>query len=412
MNHGSDMYARGMAAQVMARQMGPHAPVMLAARRNAGRPMKICHVITGLSAGGAEVALCRLLDVLQPPRYAHTVIALGSKAALSEHVAATATVHHLGMRPSRAGPGDVLRLRALLRRENPDLVHAWMYHAHLLTTLAVWGQRVPHLWSIHHSLTDTSTDKRMTRIVIRLNALFSTRPRCILYASHLSAAQHEAHGFCKARTVVIPNGYDTDVFTPDLDARERVRAAIGVPPEALVVGMVARVHPTKDHENFLHAAQRFRAAYPDTYFVLVGDGATVGNPELAPLIDALGLGAHMRLLGRRTNIAAINNAFDIATLSSRGEAFPNAVAEAMACGVPCVATDVGDVPEIVDDTGVVVPPRDPAALAAGWQKLATLGGAGRHALGHVARKHIVRNYSNVLRGRRYADLYSSIVVEH
>jgi glycosyltransferase involved in cell wall biosynthesis len=147
-------------------------------------------------------------------------------------------------------------------------------------------------------------------------------------------------------------------------------------------------------------------------FVLVGDGATAANAELAGLIDELQLRPQVRLLGRRQDVAAVNAAFDIATLASRGEAFPNAVAEAMACGVPCVATEVGDVPLIVADTGVVVPPRDPAAVSARWAHLAALRPRGRHRHGLSARQRIVDNYTGSLRTRRYADLYSSIVQEH
>jgi glycosyltransferase involved in cell wall biosynthesis len=374
--------------------------------------MKICHVITGLSSGGAEIALCRLLETLHSPEFEHVVIALGSKGVLSERVGESAVLHHLNIRPSRAEPGDVLRLRRLLRRESADLVHAWMYHAHLLTSLALLGQSVPHLWSVHHSLTDLATDKRMTRFVIRLNAMFSARPQRVLYASQLSASQHEDYGFCKSRAVVIPNGYDTGVLRPDPEARTRIRQELQVPDKCLVIGMVARVHPTKDHDNFLRAAMQFRNSHPDSVFVLVGDGATAGNPELMGLIDAMQLRGHVRLLGRRTDIPEINAAFDIATLASRGEAFPNAVAEAMACGVPCVATNVGDVPMIVDDTGVVVPPRDPGALSAGWSRLAALAPGERRHLGARARQRIVDNYTSSLRARRYAELYSSIVREH
>ncbi len=376
------------------------------------RHMKICHVITGLGSGGAEIALCRLLESLRPPHFEHSVIVLGSEAALSERVAESATVHHLGMRPGRAGPRDVLRLRQMLRREAADLVHAWMYHAHLLTTLAVWGERTPHLWSVHHSLSDVATDKRLTRVVIRLNAWFSTRPQRILYASRVSASQHEACGFCKARTAVIPNGYDTKAFAPNPGERARVRASLDVPEDALVIGLVARVHPTKDHANFCSAARLFLDSHPDTIFILVGDGTSMDNPELAALIDTAGLRARVRLLGRRTDIPAVNAAFDIATLSSRGEAFPNAVAEAMACGVPCVATNVGDVPEIVGDTGKVVPPRDSVALSAGWSRLAALGAEGRRSLGLRARRRIIEHYANSIRAHRYADLYSSLVLEH
>lgn len=376
------------------------------------RHMKICHVITGLGSGGAEIALCRLLESLRPPHFEHSVIVLGSEAALSERVAESATVQHLGMRPGRAGLRDVLRLRQMLRREGADLVHAWMYHAHLLTTLAVWGEREPHLWSVHHSLSDVATDKRLTRVVIRLNAWFSTRPQRILYASRVSASQHEARGFCKARTAVIPNGYDTTAFAPNPGERARVRASLEVPEDALVIGLVARMHPTKDHANFCSAARLFLDDHPDAFFMLVGDGTSMDNPELAALIDAAGLRTRVRLLGRRTDVPAVNAAFDIATLASRGEAFPNAVAEAMACGVPCVATNVGDVPEIVGDTGKVVPPRDSAALSAGWSKLAALGVEGRRLLGLRARRRIIEHYANSIRAHRYADLYSSLVLEH
>ncbi len=374
--------------------------------------MKICHVITGLGSGGAEIALCRLLESLRPPQFEHAVVVLGGEAALSARVSESAATHHLGMRPGRAGPGDVARLRQVLRHEAADLVHAWMYHAHLMTTLAVWTERVPHLWSVHHSLTDIATDKRRTRAVIRLNALLSSRPRRILYASHVSASQHETYGFCKARTAVIPNGYDTRIFAPDPDARARIRAELELPDDALVIGMVARVHPTKDHGNFLRAAAHFFGDHPDAFFVLVGEGASPDNPGLDALIGDARLRTHLRLLGRRTDIPALNAAFDIATLSSRGEAFPNAVAEAMACGVPCVATNVGDVSVIVGDTGEVVPPRDAAALSAGWARLAALGAEGRRALGLRARRRVIDRYTNSLRARRYASLYSTVAQEH
>ena len=373
--------------------------------------MKICHVITGLGSGGAEIALCRLLETMPPPKYEHVVVVLGSEDALSERVVQSAKLHYLDMRPGRAGPRDVMHLRRLLRRESAGLVHAWMYHAHLLTTLALWGQSTPHLWSVHHSLTDLATDKRMTRLVIRLNAMFSARPQRVLYASQLSASQHEDYGFSRAHTVVIPNGYDTNVLVPDPQARARIRQELDVPPDALLIGMVARVHPTKDHGNFLQAARHFQDSHPNSVFALVGDGASADNLELTGLIDTLQLREQVRLLGRRTDIPALNAAFDIATLASRGEAFPNAVAEAMSCGVPCVATNVGDVPVIVADAGVVVPPRDAVALSGGWKQLAALAPRDRQRLGARARQHIIENYTGSLRARRYAELYSSIVRE-
>jgi glycosyltransferase involved in cell wall biosynthesis len=173
--------------------------------------------------------------------------------------------------------------------------------------------------------------------------------------------------------------------------------------------MIARVHPTKDHANFLEAAARFLPEHPGTVFVLVGEGASDGNPPLLAAIERLGLRPHVRLCGKRTDIPALNAAFDIATLSSRGEAFPNAVAEAMACAIPCVATDAGDAGLIIGETGVVVPPRDAAALSRGWARLADLSPSERAALGLRARERIVECYPRKAIAARFVDLYRELV---
>jgi glycosyltransferase involved in cell wall biosynthesis len=369
--------------------------------------MRVCHVITGLEVGGAELALCGLLEALREPE--NTVVVLRSESALSPRVADLAPLSHLGMNPGRATPVDVLRLRGVLRRNRPDVIHAWMYHANLVTSLAMTGLRTPVIWGIHHSLSDLASEKRRTRFVIRANAWLSRAPRRIRYVSALAARQHARFGFSDRRALVIPNGYDTDRLKPDAAARARVRRELGIGADALVIGMIARVHPTKDHANFLAAAARFLPAHPGTVFVLVGDGASEDNRPLLASIERSGLRAHVRLCGKRKDIPALNASFDIATLSSRGEAFPNAVAEAMACGTPCVATDVGDAALIIGETGLVVPPRDAPALARGWARLAALPAPERQALGARARERIVECFARRAIAHRFVDLYRELV---
>lgn len=369
--------------------------------------MKVCHVITGLEVGGAELALCGLLEALSEPD--NTVVSLRGESALSARVAGLAPLSHLGMNPGRATPRDVLRLRQVLRRNQPDVIHAWMYHANIVTSLAMAGLRTPLIWGIHHSLSDLASEKRKTRVVIRANAWLSGSPTRIRYVSALAAEQHKRFGFSARRALVIPNGYDTDRLKPDPTARARVRRQLGIRPDALVIGMVARVHPTKDHQNFLEAAARFVPGHPATTFVLVGEGASEDNPQLLASIERLGLRRHMRLCGKRADVAELDAAFDIATLSSRGEAFPNAIAEAMACGSPCVATDVGDAALIIGDTGVVVPPRDAAALGNGWAQLAALAASERRALGMRARQRIIEHFAREVIARRFVRLYRELV---
>ncbi len=371
--------------------------------------VRVLHIITGLNTGGAEIALCRLLETLRPPAFEHVVVALGKSESLSARVGAVAELHHLGMNAARPRPRDLWRLRRIALASAPDAVHGWMHHANIAATLATVGLRLPLLWGIRQSLYDLAEEKRLTRLIIRSGALLSHRPWQILYNSEVSARQHAAAGYDVTRTRVIPNGFETDLFRPDAAARQRIRAELALPADAVLIGLVARVHPMKDHANFLRAAGLFAAACPQAHFILVGDGADSDNPVLSGLIGELNLRARVRLCGCRTDIAVIDAALDIASSSSWGEAFPNAIGEAMACGVPCVATDVGDVPQIIGDTGVVVPPRNAVALAAGWAQLAALAAPARCALGLRARQRITERYSLPAVSRQYADLYTSLI---
>lgn len=370
---------------------------------------RVLHVITGLNTGGAETALCRLLETLRLPVFEHVVVALGKPGTLSARVAAVAELHHLGMNPARPRPRDLWRLRRIVRAAAPDVVHGWMHHANIAATLATTGLGLPLLWGVRQSLYDQAKEKRLTRLMIKGGAMFSRRPRHILYNSAVSARQHEAAGYDANRTRVIPNGFDTDLFRPDRAARLRLGAELKSPADALLIGLVARVHPMKDHANFLRAAAMFAAENPQAHFVLVGDGTEAGNTELVRQIEKLQLRSCVHLLGRRTDIAAINAALDIATSSSWAEAFPNAIGEAMACAVPCVATDVGDVPQIIGDTGVIVPANDSSALATGWGTLAALDPPSRQALGLRARQRIIEHYSLSAVSTQYADLYASLI---
>ena len=367
-------------------------------------------MITGLNTGGAETALCRLLESLPPPHFAHVVVALGPEAALSTRVAKVAALHHLGMRAGRLHLGDLLRLRSILRRVQPDVIQGWMYHANLMATLAVMGLSVPTVWGIRQTLYSLDHEKAGTRWVIRACAQLSRRPARIVYNSQLSRTQHVKLGFHDSRALIIPNGFDTRAFMHNPDTRSRVRAEFGISEDTVAIGLVARMHAMKDHANFLCAAARFVTDHTNVEFFLVGDGVDGSSPELMRLVNELQLQSKVRLCGHRTDIAAINNALDIASLSSAwGEGCPNAIGEAMACGTPCVATDIGDVRAIIGDTGVVVPPRDPDALSKGWSKLFALGTEGRRTLGECARQRIASHYSLAANAAAYAELYRSLV---
>jgi glycosyltransferase involved in cell wall biosynthesis len=245
----------------------------------------------------------------------------------------------------------------------------------------------------------------LTAKLIRLGARLSAGPAAIIYNSQTSAAQHQELGYRAEKRVIIPNGFDCQVLRPDEAARKAVRAELSITDDTVLVGLVARYHPMKDHVGFLKAAAKVVRSHPQTRFVLAGTGVSPKQPELAEAIQQNELRDRVILLGERSDIPRLNNAFDIACSASWSEAFSNSIGEAMACGIPCAVTDVGDSAYIVADSGFTAPSRGPEALANAIARLIEMGTAGRQQLGTKARQRIETEFSLPAIVRRYEDLY-------
>ena len=421
----------------------------------------VLHVITGLRTGGAERMLCQLLSAMDRQRWDPVVISLTDGSSPETWLREQGIpVYCLGMQPGRLPSFAVLRkLIRLVRQIRPALIQGWMYHGNLAAQFANFflSPRAAVLWSIHHSIGELAAEKKTTIQMIRLGARLSGLPDKIVYASRVSRDQHISLGYCDGKGCWIPNAVDTALFVPSPEARAGVREELGLSPAALVIGSLARYHPMKDHANFLRAAgllvrrlgdvgaapegavegvegeggmtidemgptgvrcvsgEEGGARAADIQFLLAGTGVDAGNAALAALIQEEGLEGRVHLLGERADTARILAALDIFCVSSsRGEALPMVLLEAMSCGVPCVTTDVGDAAAVVGDTGRVVAPRDPGALAAAWEELVmgsarrgTAGAEGR-ALGEAARQKIIMHYALSVCARSYEELYRSL----
>lgn len=360
----------------------------------------ILHLITGLENGGAEGMLARLVTRTDPSRFRSVVVSMTDTGTVGPIISSAGIpVETLGIRRGMIDPRALTRLIRLLRRYQPDIVQTWLYHADLLGLVAARFGYAPRLaWNIRCS------DMKGLRGIRATLSSFSAVPETIITNSCVGRQFHEGIGYRPHRWEYIPNGCDTAMLRPNRAARSRLRAAIGVDRSAIVIGLPARYHPMKDHATFLAAAGQ-AAARADIAFVLLGAGIEPTNRDLVRAIEAHGLMSRVRLLGDRTDMNTVYPALDIATSSSAfGEGFPNVLAEAMSCGVPCVATDSGDAAKILGDTGVIVPPRDPQALADGWQCMIALGDDGRRALGNRARARIVANYDL----NRVVSLYEAL----
>lgn len=369
--------------------------------------MKILHVITDLASGGAEAALHRLISA--DTGNEHTVVSLRTCGLVGERLVADGVrVTALEMPRGMVTPRGCWRLYRAIRSVRPDLIQTWLYHADLLGGLVgrIAGVR-PIIWSIRAPF-DRHLSSATTRAVVWLCARLSRRlPAAVVSNSSFAVAAHQAAGYRPARFVMVPNGYPLEQFQPDSAARARLDQAHGT-SGLVLLGMVARHDSHKDHDNLFAALARLPR---DTRVacLLIGLGMTTDNAALAMEIDRRGVNDTVRLLGLRKDTASIMAGLDVHVLSSAAESFPNVLAEAMACGTPCVSTDVGDARAIVGDTGWIVPPRNPEALAqailSAVDAYSTSEWAARKA---ACRTRIAENYSLEKMVASYNELWHAV----
>lgn len=367
---------------------------------NASR-LRVLHVTTDLDVGGAENMLASLVARRPDAGVDHAVASLIPDGILAPGLrAAGLAIHEFNFRSSRA-PVDLLRLAGLIRRYSPDIVQGWMYHGNLAASLALAlsGRRraTSLIWGIRCSDMDLSHYSAQLRVVVRAGALLSAGPDIVTSNSEAGLAWHLKLGYTPRQTLVIPNGIDAMRFRPDTQARNTTRRSLGLGADAFVIAHVARFDPMKDHGTFLAALARVSGAHA----LLIG----AGTERLADEPRVL-------TLGHRDDVPRLLAASDVIVSSSAyGEGFCTALAEGMACGLPAVATEVGDARLILGDTGFVVPPRDPVALADSIGRLMAEAPGARAARGERTRQRVSERFSLDAAERRFLDLYRSLADE-
>lgn len=376
--------------------------------------MDVLHVITALNVGGAETMLAKLVEHEQTVRCGvrSTVLSLMPPGPAGERIrAAGVPLDHCGIRSAAALPAALPRLSRAIRDCNPDLIVGWMYHAQLAAWLGakLHRRRLPVLWNVRHSLHDIAFEKPATRAIIRAGAMLSRHPRAIIYNAAVSATQYEAIGYASDRTVVIPNGFDCDHFAPVEGARERLGGELGVDPNALLVGMAARNHPMKDPATLVDAVRLARDTGVDVHLLILGEGMT--NPDRRLLSALEGLPPNrVTLREHHADMAALLPGLDVLALPSAwGEGFPNILGEAMACGVPSIATDVGDSADIIGDPSRIIDPGDAGALSEALIRVAVMGRDQRRWIGRQSRERVIERFSLGAVAGQYWQLYERVL---
>jgi glycosyltransferase involved in cell wall biosynthesis len=329
--------------------------------------MQVLHIITDFNDGGAQAVLYRF--IMADRQNTHHVISLMGIGWYGEQTAKLGVpVYALDMPKSRVTRAGLTNLFRLIREIDADAIQTWMYHSDLLGSLAarLAGKQVI-MWGIHNSDLDPAQTAFATRAIVRVCAAISGFiPRKIISCSEEGVRVHTALGYQPQKMVAIPNGYDVSEFAPNLAARQELRQQWQISDGTTLFGMVARWNPQKDHANLIAALADLKTQTQSPWHcVLVGSKLSADNEAVVELLDRFQVKDRVTLLGIRTDIPAVMNALDLHVLSSAyGEAFPNVVAEAMACERPCIVTNVGDAGLIVGDTGWVVPSSDAASLSA------------------------------------------------
>jgi glycosyltransferase involved in cell wall biosynthesis len=378
------------------------------------RPI-ITHIITGLAPGGAENFLLKLISSLKDFR--HHVISLAplenkNFARLFHEAAESVTTLNLSKKDIFQ-VYKVYSLIKLLKQQAPDLVQTWMYHANLFGGIAAKVNKIPIIWNIRNSHLDKESPEALrlnslTNYVVKAGALLSKYvPNSIISCSHYAAKLHQTWGYEANKFVVVPNGVDTERFYPQRKLRTILRKKLGLENAKVVIGFIGRFHPHKDIPNLIKAAGLFLNKEPDARFVLCGRGLVKENKPLYEWLKEAGISNRFHLLGEVKNTHEIYNAFDLFCLPSYTEAFPNVIIEAMACGIPCVGTDVGDTKLIIGDQGITVPPISPDKLAQALHLLLS-----KKRPPNKIRQRVLDNFTLSYASKLYRNLYNDQLSKH
>lgn len=326
--------------------------------------MKTLFVARSLDRGGAERYLTSLAVGLRERGHDVTIAVFYGGGSFEEE-ARSGGVDLVDLR--KRGRWDLLgfgaRLFGLMRRCRPEFVYGILTIPSMLSLPARWLVGAKVIWGVQNTGYDAVATDWLDRLTGRLEVMAARRASVVIANSESGRKDLVRRGLPPQRIAVIPNGVDTDVFRPDPIARARIRAELGLGTTERIVGIVGRIDPVKDHATFLDAAALVRSERRDVRFVVVGDGPQRLVADLRGRAESLGIGNLTSWLGPRDDIPAVMNSLDVLVSSSVSEGMPNVLVEAMACGVPCVATDVGDSAAVIDVTGATCSTRDPAALA-------------------------------------------------
>lgn len=373
---------------------------------------EVLHIASGLGNGGAETMLFRLLRALpEAERKKHGVLSLSDNCAF-DFKSIGIQVLILDLKGYSNPLSALFGLRKMIRRLNPKLIHTWMYHANIATTL-VSPRSIPIIWGIHHALHNIRGESRSLRLLIHVGKILSYKRNVVrlVYVSCASERQHRNMGYSNEKSLVVPNGINTNEFYPSEELRRKTREALGIAQNCTLIGNFGRFHPIKDHSSLTKALSIARSVSPlkPVALLLAGTDMDSQNSSLMTLIHRDNIADITHLLGPQKDMCALYNAIDIYVLSSKSESLPNVLAESLACGTPVITTDVGDAKRMTPDSSFSAPPNDPTALARTISRFLLLEKNEVENMGERGRSHIELNFNIEKTSSTYISVYEKAI---
>ena len=371
--------------------------------------MRILYVVSALRDGGVEsflTNLCKNYKNSFDNNKIIAVISLENKGKYGEQIKYLGiNVYELNLKFNLGIFKSFYKFIKIIKIESPDIIHSWMYHANLLTSLASLVVRKPVLWSIHNCYLPLK-DYKWTTILPYFLCIITSRifPKKILFCSKKSMKQHLDLFFPKKKSLFIANGYD---FKNIMEKSSK--SLIFKNDHNFIFGMAARWHPAKDHKNLFHAINLLKQKREDFIVLLAGKGIDRDNQDLKRLAISLGILEKLVLLGPVKNIYEFYRSLNCHLISSSTEAFPNVIVESMACSIPNIATDVGDSRDIIGNTGWLVPKCNSLRFSEAMHKVMVLGKPFLKDLGDKSKREVLNRYEIGLISKKYSKVYNNTI---
>lgn len=354
--------------------------------------INLIFLIRSLEIGGKERQLVELAKGINKSRFNLTVVTFYSGGAFYEELKKEG-IKVVSL--EKKGRWDVIgffyRFNRLLRHLKPHVIQSFLGGPNALVIIfKPLFSKVRMVWTLGSSNMEMIKHDFLSSVITKINCFFSRFTNCIFVNSNAGYEYAIEQGYPKRKIFIVHNGIDTEKFKPDKNSGAKVRAEWNIKNDEILIGLVGRLSPEKDHINFFKGAAQLAKEREDVRFVCVGVGPDHFSDNLKRRADDLGLSDRLIWAGERYDMPSVYNALDLATSTSISEGFPNVICEAMACCVPCVVTDVGDSSKIVGKTGQVVPIKKPEFLVQGWKDCLSKN---REELRLKARSRIVENFT-------------------